>query len=94
MTLVTGEAKTSVAEFAFCDALRILERNFSQHLSIVGAHLDKLNSFPPLKINKSDHVINYLGCISSLVGVFNPLPNEWDLKSAALLLPYRSYHPK
>ena len=89
-TLVTGKAKTAIAEFAYCgamykDALKTLERKFGQPQAVVSAHLDKLNSFPPLKMHNSDNIINYSGCISSLVGVFKSLSYDSDLKSAALL---------
>ena len=89
-TLVTSKAKTAIAEFAYCgamykDALRTLERKFGQSQAVVSAHLDKLNSSPPLKMHNSDNIINYSGCISSLVGVFKSLSYDSDLKSAALL---------
>ena len=67
------------------DALRTLERKFGRPQAVVSAHLDKLNIFPPLKMHKSDNIINYSGCISSLVGVFKSLSYDSDLKSAALL---------
>ena len=43
-TLVTGKAKTAIAEFAYCgamykDALRTLERKFGQPQAVVSAHL-------------------------------------------------------
>ena len=86
--LVTGKAKMAIAEFAYCgatykDALRTLERKFCQPQVVVSAHLYKLNSFPPLKMHNSDNIINYSGCISSLVGVFKSLSYYSDLKSAA-----------
>ena len=89
-TLVTGKAKTAIAEFDYCgamykDALRTLKRKFGQPQAVVSAHLDELNSFPPLKMHNSDNIINYSGCISSLVGVFKSLSYDSDLKSAALL---------
>ena len=85
-TLVTSKAKTAIVEFAmYKDALRTLERKFGQPQAVVSAHLDKLNSFPPLKMHNSDNIINYSGCISSLVGVFKSLSYDSDLKSAALL---------
>ena len=89
-TLVTGKAKIAIAEFAYCDAMckdamRTLERKFGQPQAVVNAHLDKLSSFPPLKMHNSDNIINYSGCISSLVGVFKSLSYDSDLKSAALL---------
>ena len=67
------------------DALRTFERKFGQPQAVVSAHLDKLSSFPPLKMHNSDNIINYSGCISSLVGVFKSLSYDSDLKSAALL---------
>ena len=89
-TLVTGKAKTAIAEFAYCgamykDALRTLECKFGQPQAVVSAQLDKLNSFPPLKMHNSDNIINYSGCNSGLVGVFKSLSYDSDLKSAALL---------
>ena len=89
-TLVTGKAKTAIAEFAYCgamykDALRTLERKFGQPQAVVSAHLDKLSSFAPLKMHNSENINNYSGCISNLVGVFKSLSYDSDLKSAALL---------
>ena len=89
-TLVTGKAKTAIAESAYCgamykDALRTLDRKFGQPQAVVSAHLDQLSSFPPLKMQNSDNIINYSGCISSLVGVLKSLSYDSDLKSAALL---------
>ena len=97
-TLVTGKAKIAIAEFAYCglmykDALRTLERKFGQPQAVVSAHLDKLSSFPPLKMHNSDNIINYSAAISSLVGVFKSLSYDADLKSAFYLTKrYRSYH--
>ena len=89
-TLVTGKAKTAIAEFAYCgamykDALGTLERKFGQPQAVVSAHLDNPGSLPLLKMHNSDNIINCSGCISSLVGVFKPLSYNSDLKSAALL---------
>ena len=89
-TLVTVKAKTGTAELAYCsamykDALTTLERKFGQPQAVVTAHLDKLNSFQLLKMHISDNIINYSGCISSLIGVFESLSYDSDLKSAALL---------
>ena len=89
-TLVTGKAKIAIAEFAYCglmykDALRTLERKFGQPQAVVSAHLEKLSSFPPLKMHNSDNIINYSAAISSLVGVFKSLSYDADLKSASLL---------
>ena len=67
------------------NALRTLERKFGQPQAVVNAHLDKLSNFPPLKMHTSDNIINYSAAISCLVGVFNSLSNDADLKSASLL---------
>ena len=89
-TLVTGRAKTAIAEFAHCgvmykDALKTLERKFGPPQAVVSAHLEKLSSFPPLKMHNSDNIIKYSATISSLVGVFKSLLYDSDLKSASLL---------
>ena len=89
-TLVTGKAKTTIAEFAYCgvmykDALKTLESKFGQPQAVVSAHLDKLSSFPPLKMRNSDNIINYSATISSLVGVSKSLSYDSDLKRASLL---------
>ena len=89
-TLVTGKAKIAIAEFAYCglmykDALRTLERKFGQPQAVVSAHLEKLSSFPPLKMHNSDNIINYSAAISSLDGLFRSLSYDADLKSASLL---------
>ena len=88
--LVTGKAKTAIAEFAYCgvmykDALKTLERKIGQPQAVVSAHLEKLSSFPPLKMHNSDNIINYSATISSLVGVFKSLSYDADLKSASLI---------
>ena len=89
-TLVTGKAKTAIAEVAYSgvmykDALKTLERKFGQPQAVVSAHLEKLSSFPPLMMHNSDNIINYSATISSLVGVFKSLSYDADLKSASLL---------
>ena len=89
-TLVTGKAKTAIAEFVYCgvmykDALKTLERKFGQPQAVVSAHLDKLSSFPPLKMHNSDNIINYSATISSLVGVFKSFSCDSGLKSTSLL---------
>ena len=90
MTLVTGKAKTAIAEFPYCgamykDALRILERKFGQPQAVVYDHLDRLSSFPPLKMHKSGNIINYFRVHFKFVGVFISLSNDSDLKNDALL---------
>ena len=60
-TLVTGEAKTAIAEFASCgvmykDIVKTLERKFSQPQAVVSAYLDKLSSLSPLKMHNSNNI--------------------------------------
>ena len=62
-----------------------LQRKFGQPHAIVGAHLDKLNTFPPLKIHNSKNVISFSSAISGLVAVFKSLSFNDDLKSVNLL---------
>ena len=88
-TLVTGKAKAANREFAYCgtmyqDALKTPERKFGQSQAVVFAHLDKLNSFPPLKKHNSENVIAFSPTISAMVGVFRSLEYEHDLSSAFL----------
>ena len=89
-TLVTGKAKIAIAEFAYCglmyrDALRTLELKFGQPQAALSAHLDKLSTFPPLKMHNRDNIINYSAVISILVGVFKSLSYDADLRSVSLL---------
>ena len=67
------------------DALATLQRQFGQTHAIVGAHLDKLNTFPPLKMHNSEKVISFSSAISGLVAVFKSLSFNDDLKSVNLL---------
>ena len=62
-----------------------MQRKFGQQLAIVGAHLDKLNIFPPLKMHNSENVISFSSAISGLVAVFKSLSSNDDLKSVNLL---------
>ena len=89
-TLVTGKAKTAIAEFAYCgtmykDALKTLERKFGQPQAVVSAYLDKLANVPPVKMHNSESIISYAATIGSLVGVFRSLNYVQDLSSASLL---------
>ena len=89
-TLVSGKAKTAIAEFAYCgimykEALKTLERKFGQPQTVVSAYLDKLTNYPPLKMHNSDSIISYSATVSSLVGVFRSLNFLQDLSSASLL---------
>ena len=88
--LVTDKAKTAVEEFSFSgvmykDALATLQRRFGQPNAIVGAHLDKINTFPPLKMRNSENVISFSSAISGLVATFKSLSFNDDLKSVNLL---------
>ena len=88
--LVTGKAKTAIAEFSYIgvmykDTLATLQRKFGQPHAIVGAHLDKLNIFPPLKMHNLEKVISFSSAISGLVAVFKSLSFNDDLKSVNLL---------
>ena len=89
-TLVTGKAKTAIAELAYCgamyrDALKTLERKFGQPQAVVTAYLEKLANFPPVKMHNSESIISYSAIIYSLVGVFRSLNYVQDLSSASLL---------
>ena len=65
--------------------LATMQRKFGQPNVIVGAHLDKLNTFPPLKMHNSEIVISFSSAISGLVAVFKSLSFNDDLKSVNLL---------
>ena len=89
-TLVTGKAKTAIAEFANCgtmykDALKTFERKVGQPQTVVSAYLDKLTKVPPVKTHNSESIISYAATICSLVGVFRSLNYVQDLSSASLL---------
>ena len=102
-TLVTGKAKTAIAEFAYSsvmykdDALKTLERKFGQTQAVVSAHVAKRSSFPPLKMHNSDNIINYSATISSLVEVFkslNPVHMTQTLRAPHFLTRLcKSCHP-
>ena len=89
-TLVVGKAKSAIAEYSYSgvlynDALATLQRKFGQPHAVVGAHLDKLSNFPPLKMHNSENVIGFSSAISGLVAVFKSLSFNDDLKSVNLL---------
>ena len=89
-SLVTGKAKTAIANFAYCgsmyqEALRTLERKFGQPQAVVGAYLEKLSNYPAVKMHSSDSIVSYASVITSLVSVFQSLSYEADLKSASLM---------
>ena len=63
-TTVVGKAKSAIAEYSHSgvinkDALATLQRKFGQPHAVVGAHLDKLSNFPPLKMHNSENVIGF-----------------------------------
>ena len=89
-TLVTGKAKSTIASYGYSgalykDALKALERKFGQPHTIVSAYQDKLNTFPPVKMHNSEHIINFSTTISSMVGVFKSLGFDADLQETAFL---------
>ena len=89
-TLVSGKAKTTIAEFAYSgtmykDALKTLERKFGQPQTVVSAYVDKLANYPPVKKHNSDNIISYSATVSSLVGVFRSFNYLQDLSSASLM---------
>ena len=60
--LLTGKAKKSIEQFAYSgalynDAMKVLERKFGQPHAIAGAHLDKLNNYPSVKMHNSENII-------------------------------------
>ena len=60
---IEPKAKKAIAEFEFHgiihkDALKTLNRKFGQQQTVVNAHLEKQNCFPPMKMHKSDIIIN------------------------------------
>ena len=67
------------------NALNTLNWKFGQPPTVVNAHLDKLNCFPPLKIHESNSIINFASTVSNLVGVFKSLSHTQDLEGFALL---------
>ena len=67
------------------DALKTLEHEFGQPQAVVTAHLDKLSSYPPLKMHNSDSIISFATVVSSLVGVMRSLSYDTDLRSSSLL---------
>ena len=62
------------------DALKTLERKFCQP-----RHLDKLSSFPLLKMHNSNDIKNYSATVSSLVGISKSISFDTGLKNASLL---------
>ena len=95
---MTGNAKTAIAEFAYCgtmykDALKLMERKFGQPQTVVSAYLDKLANYPPVRMHKSNSIMSYSATVSSLVGVFRSLNYLQDLSSASLLVQAVQKHP-
>ena len=54
--------KFSYSGVMYEDALATLQRKFGQPHAIVAAHLDKLNTFPALKMHNSENVIRFSSC--------------------------------
>ena len=84
-----AKAKSAIAEYNYSgvlykDALATLQRKFGQPHAVVGAHLNKLSNFPPLKMHNSENVIGFSSTISGLVAVFKSLSFNDDLKSVNL----------
>ena len=67
------------------DALVALQRKFWQPHAIVGASLDKLSTFPPLKMHNSENFISFSFVISGIVAVFKSVSFNDDLRSINLL---------
>ena len=63
--------------------MKALERKFGQPHAIVGANLDKLNNYPPLKMHNSENIIAYASVVSSLVGVFRSISYDASLQSSS-----------
>ena len=87
-TLVTGKAKTAIAEFAYCgtmykDALKTLERKFGQPQAVVSGLFGQISECSTCE--NSESIISYATTIGSLVGVFRSLNYVQDLSSASLL---------
>ena len=87
-TLVTGRAKTAIAGLPydgkwFAEAWAILERKFGRPHVIISAQLDKIQSYPPVKMHSSSAIIDYSVAVTNLVSVFTQLDYTSDLQSAS-----------
>ena len=65
--------------------MKTLERKFGQLQVVVGAYFDKLDSYTPVKIHRSEQITNFANFIASNTGVFRSLDYENDLRGAAML---------
>ena len=77
-TLVIGKAKSAIAEVGYCgafykDAVLMLQRKFGQPQTVVSAYIDKLASYPPMKMHSSHNIISFSNTVSSFIGVFRSL---------------------
>ena len=77
-TLVIGKAKSAIAEVGYCgafykDAVLMLQRKFGQPQTVVSAYIDKLASYPPLKMHSSENIISFSNTVSRLIVVFRLL---------------------
>ena len=87
-TLVTGNAKTVIANFAYCgdmysEALKTVEKKFGQPQFVVGAYLEALVTYPAVKMYSSESIKSYASAISSLVNLFQSLCYKFDLRSGS-----------
>ena len=80
---LTNSSGTNMSRRPWFNALPLAVIRLSQ--AVVGAHLNKHNGFPPLKMHYSDKVIKNSDCFSSLVRVVKSLLFDSDLKKSALL---------
>ena len=88
-TLVVCKDKSlsiAIAEYYKRTLLQTLHSKFGQSRVVVGAHLDKLSNFPPLKTHKSKKVIIFFSQFSGLVAVFKSPSFNDELKSVFFLL--------
>ena len=59
---------------------------FGQTESVAGAFSEDLNSFPPVEMHNSDHIITFSGILSNLIGDSRPLIYNHDLLCASRLI--------
>ena len=84
-TLVVGKAKSATGEYSYSrvlykDALPTLQRKFRLPHVVVGAHLNKVSNFPPLKKHNSENVIGFSSTTSGFITVIKSLSFHDDLK--------------
>ena len=89
---VVGKAKCAIAEYSYSgvlykDALATHQRKFGHKHSVVVTHLDKLSSFPDLKMHNSENVIGFSSTISGFFAVFKSRSFNDDLNQSSSKLP-------